>query len=138
GGMGMGGRMGMGRRRFSPSDVAQRFKDMGSLKRVLANIKLQDAQKDSLDRIQKGYAPQFDEYGKQAADLFQQGGPPDRDALDSLRTHALALRDQEFGEARAVLTADQQQTFDDNVSKLKAQEEERAQRMGQRMGSGPP
>lgn len=140
GGMGgMGHRMGgMGNRRFSPSDVEQRFKDMGSLKPVLKNIKLQDAQKDSLKRIEKGYAPQFEDYGKRAADLFQQGGTPDRDALDSLRTQAGAVRDQEFSDARAVLTSDQQPTFDDNVSALKANEEEREQRMHQRMGDGSP
>ena len=134
GGGGMGGGMGrrgggMGRgggQRPSGGDVEKRFEDMSSLKKTLDHIDLQNTQKDSMKALEKIYKPQFSDYGKAARSLFEQNGRPDRDSLTVLRTAAEKLRDEEFAEARKVLTSDPQTTtFDQNVAKLKDDEEQR-------------
>lgn len=138
GGMGGMGRRGMGggrpggRRQISEGDMQRRFEDMAALKPALKDIKLQDAQKDTLDKIEKAYRPQLGDYGRALYTLMQNGADPD--SAKSLRSGARQLRDQELTEARGLLTSDQQPTFDDNVAKIHADEAKRDEQMRSRMG----
>ena len=135
GGMGRGGQ---GGQRPSGSDVEHRFEDMSQLKKALDHIDLQNTQKDSMKALEKIYKPQFSDYGKAARSMFEQNGRPDRDSLTVLRTAAEKLRDEEFAEARKVLTGDQPTTFDQNVAKLKDDEEQRRSQMRDRAGNRQP
>lgn len=144
GGMGgMGGRGGMGRRGgmrqpASQDQMRSRYENMASLKPVLKSIKLTDAEKDTLNKLEKAYRPQLGDYGAAMYDLMQEGSPPDRDSVSAIRKGAQTLRDQEFASARALLTADQQPTFDANVTKLKDDEAKHEESMRARMtGNGP-
>lgn len=139
GGMGGGmGRRGVGggrsgeRHQMSEDDMQRRFEDMAALKPALKGIKLQDSQKDTLEKIEKAYRPQLGDYGRAVYALMQNGGDPD--SAKSLRTSARQVRDQEFTEARGLLTTDQQPKFDDNVAKVHADEAKRDEKMGARMG----
>src|SRR6185312_15447741 len=69
-GGGMGGMGGMGRRGFggnrggqrhqmSEDDTQKRFEDMAALKPALKDIKLENAQKDTLDKLEKAFRPQL-------------------------------------------------------------------------------
>jgi len=143
GGGGMGGMGGMGRRgmgggrggahrQMSEDDLQRRFEDMAALKPALKNIKLQDAQKDTLDKLEKAYRPQLGDYGRALYTLMQNGA--DADSAKSLRNGARQLRDQEFTEARGLLTSDQQSTFDDNVAKIHADDAKRDEQMRSLIG----
>lgn len=138
GGMGGMGRRGMGsgrpgaHRQMSEDDVQKRFEDMAALKPALKDIKLQDAQKDTLDKIEKAYRPQLGDYGRALWTLMQNGADPD--SAKSMRAGARQLRDQELTEARGRLTSDQQPKFDDNVAKIHADEAKRDEQMRSRMG----
>lgn len=129
---GMGGGRGGGRHQMSEDDMQKRFEDMAALKPALKDIKLQDSQKDTLDKIEKAYRPQLGDYGRAVYALVQNGTDPD--SAKSLRTSARQLRDQEFTEARSLLTTDQQPKFDDNVAKIHADEAKRDEKMGSRVG----
>ncbi len=143
GGGGMGGMGGMGRRgmdggrpgghrQMSEDDTQKRFEDMAALKPAFKDIKLQDAQKDTLQKIEKAYRPQLGDYGRALWTLLQNGADPD--SATSLRNGARQLRDQELAEARGLLTTDQQPKFDDNVAKIHADEAKRDEQMRSRMG----
>lgn len=129
---GMGGGRGGARRQMSQDDMQKRFEDMAALKPALKDIKLQDAQKDTLDKIEKAYRPQLGDYGRALYSLMQSGADPD--SAKSLRDGARQLRDQELTDARGLLTSNQQPTFDDNVAKIHADEAKRDERMRSRMG----
>jgi hypothetical protein len=129
---GMGGGRGGGRRQMSEDDLQRRFEDMAALKPALKNIKLQDAQKDTLAKLEKAYRPQLGDYGRALYTLMQNGA--DADSATSLRNGARQLRDQEFTEARGLLTSDQQPAFDDNVAKIHADDAKRDEQMRSRMG----
>ncbi|HSC30431.1 MAG TPA: hypothetical protein VLD17_01810 [Gemmatimonadaceae bacterium] len=146
GGGGMGGMGGMGRRGFggnrrgqrhqmSEDDTQKRFEDMAALKAALKDIKLQNAQKDTLDKLEKAFRPQLGDYGRALWTLMQDGSA-DPDSAKSLRTGARQLRDQELGDARALLTPDQQPKFDANVQKIHDEDEKRDEQMRSRMGGG--
>lgn len=129
---GMGGARSGGRRQMSEDDTQKRFEDMAALKPALKDIKLQDTQKDTLDKVEKAYRPQLGDYGRALWTLMQNGADPD--SAKSLRNGARQLRDQEFAQARDLLTTDQQPTFDDNVAKIHAEEAKRDEQMRSRMG----
>ena len=139
GGMGGGGRHGFGGNRgqqhqkMSEDDMQKRFEDMAALKPALKDIGLDNTQKDTLDKLEKAYRPQLGDYGRALWSLSQNDGA-DPDSLKSLRTGARTLRDQEFTEARGLLTTDQQPKFDQNVAKIHADEAKRDDRMRSRMG----
>lgn len=134
---GMGGNRGGMRRPISQDDLEKRYENMASLKPVLKHIKLDDTEKDTLDKVEKAYRPQLGDYGRAAYNLFQDGGRPDADSLAAIRSGARKLRDQEFDEARALLTADQQKTFDENVTKVHDDEAKRDEDMRSRMPGYP-
>lgn len=129
---GMGGAREGGRRQLSEDDMQRRFENMAALKPALKDIKLQDTQKDTLDKIEKAYRPQLGDYGRALYTLMQNGADPD--SAKALRTGARQLRDQELTEARGLLTTDQQPKFDDNVAKIHADEAKRDEKTGSRMG----
>lgn len=139
-GGGGGGRGGFGRMGGRRMDPSQRFERMASLDPVLRDIKLNGTQKDSVKSIEKVYKSQFQDLGKSARDMFQSGQRPDPGQMAQLRTSADSLRTAEWADARLLLTADQQTTFDKNVAAVREQEQQRRQRMRERRGGqgGPP
>jgi Spy/CpxP family protein refolding chaperone len=94
---------------------------MGGL--LLKDITLTDAQKAQVKTIREKYAPQQLELRKSAQAT---GGPPD----EATRAKMMDLQSKQAAEIRAILTADQQATFDKNLAEMKS-------RMGDRRnGSG--
>jgi Spy/CpxP family protein refolding chaperone len=79
---------------------------------LLKDIKLTDDQKAQIKTIRERYLPQQMELRKAAQAV---GGPPDA----ATRAKMSDLRDKQAAEIRAVLTADQQKTFDHNLHELK-------------------
>lgn len=133
GGMG-GGMMGGGRR--SPDAMAM-------LEKPLAGVDgLTDVQKDTLTKIETAYKAKFTTASTSMREAMmaarQGGGPPDMAAMTKMREGLTALRTEELGFARAVLTAPQQPKFDENVKVEQAEAAERAAQMRQRMGGNPP
>jgi hypothetical protein len=142
GGMGGGGHRGFGGNRnggqhheISEGDTEKRFENMAALKPALKDIGLDNTQKDTLKKLEKAYRPQLGDYGRALWTLEQDGGA-DPDSVRSIRSGAHVLRDQEFVEARGLLTADQQTKFDANVAKIHADEAKREDEMRSRMGGG--
>jgi Spy/CpxP family protein refolding chaperone len=78
---------------------------------LLKDINLTDAQKDQIKTIREKYMPQQMELRKAA----QATGTLD----DATRAKMVDLQDKQAAEIRAVLTADQQATFDKNLAALK-------------------
>ena len=89
---------------------------MGGL--LLKDINLTDAQKAQVKAIREKYAPQQLELRKS---VEATGGPPD----EATRAKITDLRQKQAAEIRAVLTADQQATFDKNLAEMKSQMESR-------------
>jgi Spy/CpxP family protein refolding chaperone len=80
---------------------------------LLKDITLTDAQKDQIKTIREKYVPRQLELRKA---VQATGGPPD----DATRAKMMELQSQQSVEIRAVLTADQQVTFDKNLAEMKA------------------
>ncbi len=80
---------------------------------LLKDITLTDAQKDQIKTIREKYVPQQLELRKAAQAV---GGPPD----EATRTKMVDLQTKQAAEIRAILTADQQVTFDKNLAEMKA------------------
>ncbi len=80
---------------------------------LLKDITLTDAQKDQIKTIREKYVPQQLELRKAAQAV---GGPPD----EATRTKIVDLQTKQAAEIRAILTADQQVTFDKNLAEMKA------------------
>ena len=78
---------------------------------LLKDITLTDAQKDQIKTIREKYMPQQMELRKAA----QATGTVD----DATRAKMADLQNKQAAEIRAVLTADQQVTFDKNLAALK-------------------
>jgi Spy/CpxP family protein refolding chaperone len=89
---------------------------------LLKDISLTDAQKAQIKTIRENYLPQQMELRKATQAT---GGPPD----EATRTKMMDLQNKQAGEIRAILTADQQKTFDHNLHEMK-------ERMDRRNGSG--
>jgi Spy/CpxP family protein refolding chaperone len=107
---------------------------MGPGRSALRGVKPTDAQKAQIKAINEKYQPQFKSFRdamKPAMDeakaARQRGDTAAARAAfaktESTRTQAQALRAQESAEIRAVLTPDQQKTFDANVAKMKTRGE---------------
>ena len=84
---------------------------------LLKDINLTDAQKDQIKTIREKYVPQQLELRKAA----QATGSVD----DATRAKMVDLQDKQAAEIRAILTADQQTTFDKNLASMKARMAER-------------
>jgi Spy/CpxP family protein refolding chaperone len=80
---------------------------------LLKDITLTDAQKAQIKTIREKYMPQQMELRKA---VQATGGPPD----DATRTKMMDLNTKQSAEIRAILTADQQVTFDKNAADMKA------------------
>ncbi|MBC7841402.1 MAG: hypothetical protein H7099_03790 [Gemmatimonadaceae bacterium] len=129
-----GGGMGGGRR--APDAMAL-------LEKTLAGIDgLTDAQKDTLTKIETAYKSKFTASSTAMREAMmaarQGGGAPDMSAMTKMRESMAAMRKEELGFARAVLTSAQHPKFDENVKAEEAEAAERAAQMRQRMGGNPP
>lgn len=104
-----------------------RFADMATTKPVLKDVKVEKSAKDSIGRIEKTYKERFRTYVNAAKRTFDeakaQSAPPNFAQLDTLMQEARQLQDQEFGEVRALLAADQRATFDANIVRLRSEED---------------
>jgi Spy/CpxP family protein refolding chaperone len=85
---------------------------------LLKDINLTDAQKAQVKTIREKYVPQLQELRKSAQAT---GGPPD----EATRTKMMDIQTKQAAEIRAVLTADQQATFDKNLAEMKSRMESR-------------
>jgi Spy/CpxP family protein refolding chaperone len=84
---------------------------------LLKDINLTDAQKDQVKTIREKYMPQLMEIRKAS----QATGAPD----EASRTKMMDLQNKQAVEIRAILTADQQATFDKNLAEMKSRMEGR-------------
>ena len=89
---------------------ARRGGGMGGM--LMKDITLTEAQKAQIKTIREKYLPQQMELRKSAQAV---GGPPDA----GTRAKMSDLRDKQAAEIRAILTPDQQKTFDHNLHELK-------------------
>ena len=100
---------------------------------------LTTAQKDTLTKIETAYKAKFTTSSTAMREAMmaarQAGGPPDMAAMTKMREGMTAMRAEELGLVRAVLTSAQHPKFDENV---KAEAAEREAQMRQRMGGNPP
>jgi Spy/CpxP family protein refolding chaperone len=85
---------------------------------LLKDINLTDAQKAQVKTIREKYAPQQLELRKSAQAV---GGPPD----EATRAKMIDLQTKQAAEIRAILTSDQQATFDKNLADQRARMEAR-------------
>jgi Spy/CpxP family protein refolding chaperone len=85
---------------------------------LLKDITLTDAQKNQIKTIREKYMPQQMELRKAAQAT---GGPPD----EATRAKMMDLQNKQAAEIRAILTADQQVTFDKNLAEMKSRMEGR-------------
>ncbi|MDP9200742.1 MAG: hypothetical protein M3P26_02250 [Gemmatimonadota bacterium] len=79
---------------------------------LLKDITLTDAQKEQVKTIREKYVPKQLELRKA---VQATGGPPD----EATRAKMMELQNQQSAEIRAILTADQQKTFDHNLHEMK-------------------
>jgi Spy/CpxP family protein refolding chaperone len=86
---------------------------------LLKDINLTDAQKAQVKTIRDKYIPQLQELRKASQAT---GGPPD----EATRTKMMDIQTKQTTEIRAILTADQQATFDKNLAEIKARMANRA------------
>ena len=80
---------------------------------LLKDINLNDAQKAQVKTIRDKYVPQLQELRKASQAT---GGPPD----EATRTKMTDIQNKQAADIRAILTADQQATFDKNLAEMKA------------------
>lgn len=104
----------------------------GGMQRMLfEGIALSDAQKGVIDSIQtarrSAMRARMQQQGAQA------GGPPDEAARGAMMREMRTAMEQDRAAVRAVLTADQQKTFDANLARMR----ERRQQMQGGPGGGP-
>ena len=85
---------------------------------LLKDINLTDAQKAQVKTIREKYVPQQAELRKAA---MATGTAPD----EATRAKMMDLQTKQAAEIRAILTADQQATFDKNLAEMKARMESR-------------
>jgi Spy/CpxP family protein refolding chaperone len=81
---------------------------------LLKDITLTDAQKEQVKVIREKYMPQQMELRKA---VQATGAPPD----EATRAKMMDLQTKQTAEIRAILTADQQATFDKNLAEMKSQ-----------------
>jgi Spy/CpxP family protein refolding chaperone len=80
---------------------------------LLKDITLTDAQKEQIKTIREKYLPQQMELRKAAQAT---GAPPD----EATRAKMMDLQTKQAADIRAILTADQQATFDKNLAEMKS------------------
>ena len=85
---------------------------------LLKDITLTDAQKAQIKTIREKYVPKQLELRKA---VQATGAPPD----EATRAKMTELQTQQSAEIRAILTADQQKTFDHNLHEMKERMDER-------------
>lgn len=85
---------------------------------LLKDITLTDAQKNQIKTIREKYMPQQMELRKAAQAT---GGPPD----EATRAKMMDLQNKQAADIRAILTADQQATFDKNLAEMKSRMDSR-------------
>ena len=100
-----------------PPQGQGRGERMGGM--LLKDINLTDAQKAQVKTIRDKYVPQLQELRKASQAT---GGPPD----EATRTKMMDIQTKQTTEIRAILTADQQATFDKNLAEMKARMANRA------------
>ncbi len=124
---------GMGGPRRAPDAMALLEKTLEGVDGLTAT------QKDSLTKIETAYKAKFTTSSTAMREAMmaarQAGGPPDMAAMMKMREGMTAMRTEELGLVRAVLTSAQQPKFDENV---KTEAAEREAQMRQRMGGNPP
>jgi Spy/CpxP family protein refolding chaperone len=89
---------------------ARRGGGMGGM--LLKDITLTEAQKDQIKTIREKYLPQQMELRKATQAT---GGPPD----EATRAKMTDLQEKQAAEIRAVLSADQQKIFDQNLKAMR-------------------
>jgi Spy/CpxP family protein refolding chaperone len=111
------------------TEPPQRGQGQGEMRRgggmggmLLKDINLTDAQKEQVKVIREKYMPQQLELRKAAQAT---GVPPD----EANRAKMMDLQNKQAAEIRAILSADQQKTFDHNLQEMK-------DRMGARRDGG--
>jgi hypothetical protein len=108
----------------------ERFEDMASTKEVLKDVKVGRPAKDSIDRIEKTFKDHFHSYANAAKRVFDdahsQSQPPNFAQLDTLVQYAHDLQDREYADVRQLLASDQRATFDANIARRRAEEEQAA------------
>jgi Spy/CpxP family protein refolding chaperone len=85
---------------------------------LLKDINLTDAQKEQVKTIREKYLPQQMELRKAAQAT---GGPPD----EATRSKMMDLQTKQAAEIRAILSGDQQATFDKNLAEMKSRMDSR-------------
>ena len=113
--------------------------------KLMADLKLTDAQKNQIKAIHAKYEPQFKalrdqgktQFGsikeaRQKGDTSAAARAKFKQQREAFRTRSLALRQQEQNEVRAILTADQRSKWDAAQAQRKAQMEARQKQMKER------
>lgn len=102
-------------------------RQMGGLFR---DIELTDAQKAQMKAIHERYRPQMQALRPERGERRDSTARPD----SATRAQALALMTRRNAEIRSVLTADQQATFDRNVTQMKERGARKGGKHGKRDG----
>lgn len=108
----------------------ERFEDMASMKEALKDVKVENAAKDSIKRIEKTYKDRFHSYANAAKRVFDdakaQSATPNFAQLDTLVQYGHDLQDQEYSEVRQLLAPDQRATFNANIARRRTEEQQAA------------
>jgi hypothetical protein len=101
---------------------------------LFEGITLTAAQQAGMDSIQQARVAT----GRARMEARRAGGPPDGAARAAMMQERRAAAEQDRKAMRALLTADQQKTFDANVARMEARMRERMQQGGMGgPGTGP-
>ena len=113
--------------------------------KLMADLKLTDAQKNQIKAIHAKYEPQFKalrgqnktQFGsmrdaRQKGDTSAAARAKFKQSREAFRTRSMALRQQEQNEVRAILTVDQRAKFDAAQADRKAKMEARMKQMKDR------
>lgn len=88
----------------------------GMMTMLMNGIALTDSQKTQIQAVEDKYAPQMQQFREKMRDARQNGTPMDSATMQAMRDTNKKERD----EIRALLTPDQQSTFDDNIKQMMA------------------
>lgn len=108
---------------------------------LFKGVNLTDAQKQQLQQVRQKYGEQrktlFAQYRPQNGAAQGQRVRPDSATRVQMQSQIRDLMQREIADTRALLTAQQQQTFDQNVATMKQRGAERGEKMRQRRGQRP-
>ena len=99
---------------------------------LLRGIDLSETQREQLRAIQERYRPQHEAMREQARASRQGDQRPDSATRAARRAAMRSLMERQHAEIRAVLTPEQQKTFDANVAKMRERANDRAADRGHR------